>query len=225
MPRDALIAFTGSAWMGSLVRSGAAIAFPSLALLHDKQPALGILLYLVEIILTAVMLLARTSLSEVLVSRAARRGAARTQDVWDVRKARRLAAAIVAVGLMGAPFLWLAVLIAHPDMRWQTLRDTVLDRGEWIALIVLSSAVLDALVAPVRSAEWLQTSVAVQMNRTILLHPVIMFGYMIFAVSGTLAGMVAIFVGGRLLMDLNALRSGTRDRARKQWMHRGGRLN
>jgi hypothetical protein len=110
-------------------------------------------------------------------------------------------------------------------MHWHALRDTVVDRGQWMAVIILASAVVDTLVAPVRTAEWLQASVALQMNRTILLHPVIMFGYLIFGITGSLAGMVMIFIVGRLLMDLNALRSGTRERARNQWMQRGGRLN
>lgn len=225
MPRDALFAFHGAAWTGSLLRSGAAIAFPSVALLGDKQPALGILLYLVEIILTALMLVVRTSLSAWLVSRAVARGTADERDLSALGKARDLAMVIVAVGVMGSPFLWVAVLLAHPDMHWQALRDTVIDRGQWIAAIVLASAFLDTLVAPVRTPEWLQASVAMQMNRTVLLHPVIMFGYLLFAVTGSLAGMLVIFVVGRLLMDLNALRRGTRERARKQWMQRGGMIN
>ena len=225
MPRAALITSSGHAWPGNVLRSGAAIWFPSVALLQDAQPALGILLYLVEIVLTAAMLLTRTALSEASAARAVRRRPGAQADLLALRKARQLASAIVAVGVMGAPFLWVAVLLAHPDMQWQVLRDTVFERGQWIGLIVLASALLDTLIAPVHSAEWLQGAVALQMNRTVLLHPVIMFGYILFGITGSLTGMVTIFIAGRLLMDLLALRSGTRERARRQWMHRSGRIN
>jgi hypothetical protein len=75
--------------------------------------------------------------------------------------------------------------------------------------ILRASAVLDTSVAPVRTPEWLPASV----------------GSFLFGVAGSLTGMVVIFVVWRLSIDLDALRTGTRGRPRRQWMQRQGRLN
>ena len=205
MPRDVLAAAAGRAWMGGLLRSGVAIVFPSVALLEDRQAALGILLYLVEIILTALMLVGRAGVASAVVSRAARAGVAGEEDVRSTRKARELAMTGLAVALLGLPFLIVAVLLAHPEMDWPALRHAVVDRGQWLALLILASAALDTLVAPVRTPEWLQASVAMHVKRTILLHPVILFGFLLFGLTGTLSGMVVLFVVGRLLMDGSAM--------------------
>lgn len=226
MPRALLTALPSTAWFGWSVRSAAALGFPSLAVLDDRQPALAILLYLLEVILASCLLLVRTSTP--LVTGWFRRAGHTREDAVahrGLRRARDLAGAVVFVGIVGAPFLWIAALLGAPDTPWQALQHDVLERGRWIALVLLASAVLDSLLAPVRSVEWLQASVAMQMNRVILLHPVIMVGWGLFAVTGSLLGMVGIFVVGRLLMDLNALFGNARENARQQWFQRGGRLN
>lgn len=224
MPRDALIALSGRAWMGSLVRSGVAVAFPSVALLDDRQPALGILLYLVEIILTALMLLARTAVATLLVSRDARQESADEPDVLALRKTRDLATTTVAVGLLGLPFLLVAVLLAHPELDWPVLRDSVLDWGRWVAVLIVASALLDTLVAPVRTPEWLHTSVTMQMTRTLLLHPVILFGFLLFGLTGSLTGMVVVFVAVRVVLDLSTMFRGLPDWARRPGLPRTGRV-
>lgn len=223
MPRDALIALTGRAWTGSLLRSGVAVAFPSVALLEDRQPALAILLYLVEIILTALMLLARTSLATLLVSRGARQESADEPDVRTLRKTRDLATSTVAVGLLGLPFLLVAVLLAYPEMDWPLLRDSVLDWGRWVALLILASALLDALVAPVRTPEWLQAAVTMQMTRTLLLHPVTLLGFLLFGLTGSLTGMVVVFVAVRVVLDLSTIFRGLPDWAGRSELPRTGR--
>ncbi|BCS34579.1 hypothetical protein TBR22_A38070 [Luteitalea sp. TBR-22] len=227
MPRALLTALPGAAWFGWSLRSAAAIGFPSVAVVDDHRPTLAILLYLVEAVLASALLWMRTGIA--LVGARRRAGPTETRDQerqrWALRKARNLAGAVVAVGIIGAPFLWMAALLGDPGTPWRTVQAEVIGRGQWIALVLLLSAIVDSLVAPVRSAEWLQSSVAMQMNRVILLHPVIMFGYGLFAITGSLLGMVGLFVVGRLLMDLNAMFGNAREGARKQWFERGGRLN
>lgn len=210
---------------GSLLRTATAVLFPSLAVLDDGWPAAGILLYLVEIVLSAVLLLVRTGAGEWLARRASLRGDAPDTDWFALRKARRLASAIIAVGLMGSPFLWVAALLDAPGRPWPELVDLLADRGQTMALCILASGVLDVLTMPARSPQWLQASVARQMNRTVLLHPVILFGFLLYGLTQSLQGMVALFVVGRLALDLNGLRPGTRERARQQWFQRGGSLH
>lgn len=223
MPRDVLAAVAGRAWVGGLLRSGVAIVFPSVALLEDRQAALGILLYLVEIILTALMLVGRTGVATAVVSRAARVGVADEDDVRATRKARDLAMTSVAVALLGLPFLIVAVLLAQPEMDWPALRQAVLERGQWLALLILASAALDSLVAPVRTPEWLHASVAMQLRRTILLHPVILFGFLLFGLTGTLSGMVVLFVVGRLLMDASAMLGAVAASRPRRWQREAER--
>lgn len=209
--------------MGGLLRSGVAVVFPSVALLEDRQAALAILLYLVEIILTALTLVVRTRVAASVVARAARAGDADAQTVRATKEATDLAMTSVGVALLGIPFLLVAVLLAHPEMDWPTLRSTVVERGQWLAIFILASAVLDTLVAPVRSVAWVSASVAMHMRRIILLHPVILFGFLLFGLTGSLSGMVILFVAGRLVMDASAMGRALGEWRPRRWQRRAER--
>lgn len=218
MPRDALIALTGRAWMGGALRSGAAVVFPSLAVLDDKLPAVGILLYLLEVLSSALLLYGRTGVSRLFARRAfAASGAATPSAAASLKQAGEHASMVIGIGLICAPFLWIAALIGSPGQEWPQLLDLVIDRGRWLLLCVLISGVLDTLLAPVRSPEWLRESAKAQLQRIWLLHPVILFGFLLYAMTGSLLGMVVLFVTGRLLLDLSAWRVAFHQRGTRQY--------
>jgi hypothetical protein len=224
MPRDALIALTGRARMGGALRSGAAIVFPSLAVLDDNLPAVGILLYLLEVIASALLLYGRTGMSRLFARRAfAASGATVPSASASLKQAGEHASMVIGIGLICAPFLWIAALIGSPGQEWPQLLDLVVERGRWLVLCILVSGVLDTLLAPVRSPEWLREAARTQLQRVWLLHPVILFGFLLYAATGSLLGMVVLFVGGRLLMDLTAWRTSARHGAaqfRGAWARR-----
>ena len=201
--------------LGSTVRSIAAVLFPSVAVLEDHAPELGILLYLLETALSSALLLVRATTNLVVLRRA---GATRahSRQISQMLRARELMAATVVIGVWTLPLLTMAMFAVRGG-EWQPQWDALVDRGRWLALTVIASAVLDAIVAPVRSALWVQSAVAQQMSRLLVLHPVVMFGFLFYRFTGSTAGMIAIFVALRLIVDVTAWRRESRHARRKRW--------
>ena len=223
MPLDALTGFAARAWWGGVLRSGVAIAVPSLAVLDDDLPAVGILLYLIEVLTSAILLYGQTGVAHLLARRAVATDGAVPHDRASLQQARAHAGMVVGIGLICAPFLWVAALIGSRGHAWQDVLAQVVERGGWLVLCIMVSGVIDTVLAPVRSPAWLRTMATYQLTRVWLLHPVILFGFLLYALTGSLLGMLGLFVGGRLLMDINALRHALRPGARLRPTHGLGR--
>lgn len=212
-----LIALVLRSRLGDIVRSGGAILVPSLVVLNDHYPELGILLYLAETAMSSALLLVRAGVS--LRSTRRRFGAGASgvsgRQVSQLRKARELTVWAVVISVAVLPLLTMAVLAVRAG-EWGPRIEMLTDRAKWMALVVVASAVLDSLIAPVRSMTWLQSSVAAQQVRLIVLHPVVMFGFVIYNLTGSALGLVGIFVTLRLLVDAWGWRTGTRAYLRRR---------
>ena len=88
------------------------------------------------------------------------------------------------------------------------------ERASWMAGMLLASAVIDSLIAPVRSVQWIETGVAWQGSRTAVMTLCLMLGWPVMLFSGTSQGFFWIFFALRLLSDLGGLRPGERERIR-----------
>ena len=67
------------------------------------------------------------------------------------------------------------------------------ERASWMAGMLLASAVIDSLIAPVRSVHWIETAVAWQGSRTAVMTLVLMLGWPVMLFSGTSQGFFWIF--------------------------------
>ena len=205
----------GIAHLGSLVRTAAAVLFPSLAVLDDRQPELGILLYLLETVLWSAVLFARSVVNLALLQRA-EDVSERGREISQLRVARELTWVTLLIGTVALPLLGMAVFAIRGgawDPQWALLRE----RGSYLAATILASAILDTLVAPVRSPLWLQSAVAHQVTRFFVLHPVVMFGFVFDSFTGSTRGMVTVFVAVRLIVDVNGWRPSIRELRRRRW--------
>jgi hypothetical protein len=203
--------------VGETVRTGAAILFPSFVVLNDHYPELAILLYLAETGMSSMVLLARTLASLHTTRRALAAGVAGVRDrhVSQLLKARELTTWTVVVAVAVLPLLTMGVL-ATREGEWGPRLDLLADRTKWMALVVLASAVLDSLIAPVRSMTWLQSSVGAQLTRLIVLHPTVMVGFALYSVTKSTLGLVGIFVTLRLILDLWHWRTASRVYVRRR---------
>ena len=201
--------------VGALVRTAAAVLFPSFAVVEDRQPELGILLYLLETVLWSAVLFARSAVN-LAVLRRVDDAAAHAREISQLRLARELTWVTLMIGAVMLPLLGMGVFAVRGG-EWTPQWDMLRERGSWLAVTVLTGAALDTLVAPVRSPLWLQSAVAQQVTRLFVLHPVVMFGFVLYNMTGSTRGMVAIFVGVRLVVDISGWRPGIRELRRRRW--------
>lgn len=194
---------------------------PALAVLHDQQVAQAIVLYTLETVLGAALLHARI-------------GSALRPLAWDdatavsLRRARQATATAAFVSLI-LGFLVLAFFVAF-DVRpanlfdpgtWQGASlDGFWPRLGWMASGLGLAAVLDTWFAPVRSAEWLETSAAWQLRRVAAPAFAYLPGAALTAWLGSSAGFVWPWLLVRAAIDLTALRPGERARVRREVFER-----
>ena len=140
-----------------------AFFFPAFAIVKDESVSLAMLLFLLETLLASALIAARVG-----VSRRAMRA--------DAEAARRLLEALKVLLLFVLPFslgcavtLGVATFVEVDKGRATFDASVHIDRATWMAVALLASAVLDSVIAPVRSVTWLETGVAWQGSRTAVL--------------------------------------------------------
>ena len=96
--------------------------------------------------------------------------------------------------------------------------DGYAERARWMALVLLGGAVLDSLLAPVRSVTWLESAAAWQASRTSVIVIAFLIGTPIMLWSGNSQGYFWAWFGLRLFSDVNALRPAERERLRLHFL-------
>ncbi len=194
--------------LGHRLWSLAAFAFPALALVQNQSVVLAMLLFVMETLLASVLLAAR-----VWTARRALRdqpeAAHRLHEAW-----RMLLWFVGPFSLACALMLGGLAFIEADKGRLQGWATDMGDRARWMALVLCASAVLDSVVAPVRSVHWLETGVSWQGSRTAILLLAVLLGWPIILFMGTAQGFLWTFFALRLLSDLGSLRPGERERIR-----------
>ena len=194
----------------------AAFFFPAVAIVKDDSVSLAMLLFLLETLLASALLLTRLG-----VGRRAMHG--------DDQARRRLLEAGRVLLIFVLPFsLGCAVLLGAVTFieidKGRASFDAALhaDRAAWMAMALLGSAVLERLIAPVRSVNWLETSVAWQGSRTAVLFLAVILGWPVMLYTGTTQSLFWTFFSLRLLSDAGSLWPGERERIRARCSRSGG---
>ena len=204
------------AWQSLVTRFGAghglwslaAFLFPAVAILKDESVALAMLLFLMETLLASGLLAARVAVSR-RVMRADPGAAHRLREVLKV-----LLWFVLPFSLGCAVMLGAVTFIEIDKGRATFDAAQHIDRAKWMAVALLASAVLDSLIAPVRSVTWLETGVAWQGSRTAVLFLCVLLGWPLMLFTGTTQSFFWIFFALRLLSDFGSLKPGERERIR-----------
>ena len=147
-----------------------AFIFPTVAIVKDDSVGLAMLLFVVETLLASALLAAR-----LLIPRRAMSG----DD--DARRRLHEAGKVLLVfvtpfSLACAVMVGAATFIEVANGRADYEFWSYVDRARWMAGMLLASAVLDSVIAPVRSVHWLETGVAWQGSRTAVLFLCVLLG-------------------------------------------------
>ena len=200
---------------GGVVRTLAAVCLPSLAVLDDRSPELGIVLFVVESLLASLLLLPRAVAATWAAARADARASSATTE-WRLRQAgvvRERIGLVIGLGLVFLPFLWLAARLAWAAEP-RGLGDTLVPRATWLVAMLAAGTVLDLVLGRRSDIAALQSAVAWQLARVAGLHPVVLFGFLLLPMVGSTEGLVWLFVALRLGLDLASLRPGTAESLR-----------
>ena len=194
---------------GHGVWSIAAFLFPALAVVKDDSVILAILLFVVETLLAAVVLFARTLAG-------ARQGPGDDVSRRRVVEVRRVLQFFVAPFTVGCLVMFAAVAFIEYKNGRLPVEGLALfrERASWMAGMLLASAALDTLLAPVRSVHWLETAVAWQGSRTSVMTLVLVIGWPVILFTGRSQGFFWVFFALRLLSDVGSLWPGQRERIR-----------
>lgn len=208
MARDALLSLGTRFGAGHGLWSIVAFIFPTLAIVKDDSVALAMLLFVMETLLASALLGVR-----VLVSRGAMAGDDRAwRRLGEVGK--MLLIFVAPFSLVCAVMLGVVTLIEVDKGRATFDLSLLAERARWMATMLLASAVLDSLVAPVRSVQWLETGVAWQGSRTAVLFLCMLLGWPVMLFTGTTQAFFWVFFALRLISDAGSLRPGERERIR-----------
>lgn len=210
MARDALLSLGTRIGAGHGLWAIVAFIFPTLAVVKDDSVALAMLLFLLETLLASSLLGVR-----VLASRRAMAG--------NDGARQRLATVGNTLMIFVGPFslacaVMLGVVVMIEVSKGRAVYDLAAfgDRARWMAVMLLATAALDSLLAPVRSVQWIETAVAWQGSRTAVMLLAVLLGWPVMLFTGTSQGLFWAFFGLRLLSDLGSLTSGERERIRAQ---------
>ncbi|BCS34578.1 hypothetical protein TBR22_A38060 [Luteitalea sp. TBR-22] len=183
-----------------------AFVFPSAALVQGEHYGIAVLLFVAE---TAIAL----ALLGVRLAIAWRASAAEPEVRARLKRTRRSvpgALLMILVGLVwGVGFAGVALGLSPPD----DLLDTMMARARPMVGGLLLAAILDTVVAPVRSPAWLETGIAWQASRASVVIVSILIGLPIAYFFGG-QGMLWSFLGLRLFADLGGMKPGERERIR-----------
>ena len=207
--RQALVHLATRVGAGQGLWSLAAFLFPTLALVRDESVALAMLLFSSETLIASGLLLARLWIAR------------RHAEEQDAR--RRLTEVHRLLVVLVLPFTAVCIvmvaavtLIEHGNRGGLDGVGTLfVERGRWMALMLVAAATLDTLIAPVRSVHWLEIGASWQWSRTAVFFLTVLLGWPVMLYTGTTQGFFWIFFGFRLLSDLGTLMPGERERIRK----------
>lgn len=187
-----------------------AFLFPVVATVHDDSVILAILLFVLETLLASAVLLVRTL--------GRRGGSDDDHGRRRLHEARRVLQLFVAPFSLGCIFMFATVaLIEYSKGRLPVEGVGLLrERASWMAGMLLASALLDTLIAPVRSVQWLETAIAWQSSRTAVMTVVLMLGWPVMLFTGSSHGFFWVFFTLRLLSDAGSLRGSERERIRER---------
>lgn len=185
-----------------------AFLFPTLAIVQDGSVAVAMLLFLTETLIASALLAARLGVS----MRVLGRDRAARQRLREIGKV--LLIFVTPFSLACAVMLGVVTFIEVDKGRATFDAAQFADRVRWMGTMLLASAVLDSVLAPVRSVQWLETSVAWQGSRTAVMFLCVLLGWPVMLFTGTTGGFFWIFFALRLLSDLGSLKSGERERIR-----------
>ncbi len=187
-----------------------AFLFPTLAIVEDDSVALAMLLFVGETLLASALLGVR-----VMTSRRAH--VADAPAAWRLHEAWRVLLFFVGPFSLACAVMLSAVTAIEASKGGLHLDlGAFLDRGKWMALMLVASVVIDTLIAPVRSVHWLETSVAWQGSRTAVMFLSVLVGWPFMLFFGTTQAFFWVFFALRLLADLGSLAPGERERIRAQ---------
>ena len=205
----ALVSLLGRVGAGRGAWAVVSFLFPAFAIVEDGRVAVAMLLFVMETLLASTLLGVRLG------------GATRhAQDEPEVqtrlREVRRLLLILVVpFSLVCGVMLGVVTLIEHANTgRFEGALETFTSRATWMAGALLASAVLDAVVAPVRTVHWLETTAAWQWSRTAVLFLTMLIGWPVMLFTGTSQAFAWIFFAFRLLTDIGSMRPGERERIR-----------
>ena len=186
----------------------ASFLFPAFAILKDESVSLAMLLFLLETLLASALLAARVGVSRRVMR--ADPGASHR-----LRETLKVLLLFVLPFSLGCGVMLGAVTFIEIDKGRATFDAALhIDRAKWMAVALLASAVLDSLIAPVRSVTWLETGVAWQGSRTAVLFLCVLLGWPVMLFTGTTQAFFWIFFFLRLLSDFGSLKPGERERIR-----------
>lgn len=214
MPRDALLALGTRASAGRGLWSVVSFAVPSASLLDEEHYGVAVLLFVAETLIALALLGVRLTV--------AWRASADELAVRDrLRKTRRNIPGVLvmtAVGLVWATAMAALTLGVQPP---DDLLGVLAGRLQPLALGLLAAALLDTIIAPVRSPVWLETGIAWQASRASVVLASILFGLPFAAYFGVSA-LLWSFLGLRLIADLGGMTRGERERIRSLTFDSGG---
>lgn len=206
MARDMLVSLGARSFAGRGVWGIAAFLFPSLAAVEQDGAAAAVLLYLTETVVALAILWLRLQVAWRASSddAAARARLARTRQGVVGVLLMILICLVWGLGLAG----YLTV-VSEPRVVWATFVDRA---GPMVGMLLLA-AVLDTVIAPVRTPAWLETGFAWQASRSSVVVVSMLVGVPLAFWLGAPA-LVWSFLGLRLIADLGGLRGSERERIR-----------
>lgn len=206
MARDALLSLGARSFAGRGLWGIAAFLFPSLAAAEQDGAAAAVLLYLTETIVALAILWLRLQ-----VAWRASRGDAPTHA--RLSRTRRGLAGVLLMILVcvvwGLGLVGFLTVTSEPRAVWATFAER---SGPMVAMLLLA-AVLDTIVAPVRTPAWLETGFAWQASRSSIVVVSMLIGVPLAFWFGPTA-LVWSFLGLRLFADLGGLKRSERERIR-----------
>ncbi len=153
MPQSGLIAIGLRGSLGRWLWSGLSIFFPCLAVLEGEPYAVALLLYVIDASAALALLYVRLEVA----SRQARSDPKALERLRLTRQAMEL-----AFGTMVLAVAWGGVVLLFAQTGTMAV---VMERARPMLTGLLLAAVLDTLIAPVRSPEWLEAGLWWQATR------------------------------------------------------------
>jgi hypothetical protein len=206
MARDMLVSLGARSFAGRGVWGIAAFLFPSLAAVEQDGAAAAVLLYLTETVVALAILWLRLQVA----------WRASGDDAASRARLARTRQGVVGVLLMiliclvwGLGLAGYLTVLSEPRVVWATFVDRA---GPMVAMLLLA-AVLDTVVAPVRTPAWLETGFAWQASRSSVVVVSMLIGVPLAFWFGAPA-LVWSFLGLRLIADLGGLKRSERERIR-----------
>lgn len=208
MAREALVSLGVRSLAGRGLWGLVAFVFPSLAAVEQDGAAAAVLLYLTETVVALAILLLRLQVAWRASGddEPTRARLSRTRQGVGGVLLMILVCLVWGLGLVG----YLTVM-SEARAVWATFIER---SGPMIAMLLLA-ALLDTIVAPVRTPAWLETGFAWQASRSSIVVVSMLVGGPLAFWFGAPA-LVWSFLALRLLADLGGLRRSERERIRAQ---------